>query len=68
MKAFSGLMGRMGEVAGIGAKVFDDLLINEQDAEHLPNLVSGLRALSAKAESLASAAETVMASAGEKVA
>nr|WP_177323709.1 hypothetical protein [Pseudomonas sp. P818] len=62
MKVFSGLMGRMGEVAGLGAKVFDDLVINEQDAEHLPSLIGGLRALSAKAESLASAAESVMAS------
>jgi hypothetical protein len=60
MKVFSGLMGRMGEVAGLGAKVFDDLVINEQDAEHLPGLIGGLRALSAKAETLAAAAEKVM--------
>jgi hypothetical protein len=57
MKAFSGLMGRMGDVAGIGAQVFDDLVINQQDREHLPGLIAGLRALSAKAETLIQAAE-----------
>ncbi|MGQ7956482.1 hypothetical protein ACUTAF_01965 [Pseudomonas sp. SP16.1] len=60
MKAFSGLMGHMGGVAGLGAQVFDDLVIDEQDAEFLPGFVSGLRALSAKAETLAAAAEKVM--------
>lgn len=61
MKTFSGLMGRMGDVAGVGAQVFDDLVLDEQDACYLPELIAGLRALCAKASTLIDAAEQAKA-------
>lgn len=59
MQVFGGLMGRMGDVAGVGTKVFDDLLLDVRDAKHLPEMIHALDSLAANASELSAAAKQV---------
>lgn len=59
MQVFGGLMGRMGDVAGVGTKVFDDLLLDVRDAQHLPEMIHALDSLAANASELSAAAKQV---------
>lgn len=59
VQVFGALMGRMGDVTGLGSKVFDDLVLDESDKEHLPEFTAALYALAAKATALAQASERV---------
>lgn len=52
MQVFSALMHRVGDVAGLGSKVFDDLVITEKDGEWLPELAASLDAMAAKCTTL----------------
>ncbi|MCY1371579.1 hypothetical protein D9M69_587290 [compost metagenome] len=61
MQVFSGLMHRVGDVAGLGTKVFDDLLLDAQDAPHLPGLAAALDAMASKCTTLSNAVKLVMA-------
>lgn len=59
MQVFGALLGRMGDVTSVGSKVFDDLMLDESDKEHLPEFTTALYALAAKATALAQASERV---------
>lgn len=64
MQVFGALMHRMGDVAGLGTKVFDDLVMDSDDGQWLPDLASSLDAMAAKCTTLSRIAKKVMA--GEK--
>lgn len=65
MQVFGGLMGRLGDVTGLGSKVFDDLVLDAKDRAHLPEFASSLDALAAKCTGLSAAARKVISQACE---
>ncbi|MNG28846.1 hypothetical protein D3C84_1141720 [compost metagenome] len=61
MQVFGALMHRVGDVAGLGTKVFDDLVMDKKDGEWLPELAISLDAMAAKCTTLSRIARSVIA-------
>ncbi|EPO9976601.1 hypothetical protein ACUJC9_006076, partial [Pseudomonas aeruginosa] len=52
MKVFGALMRRLGDVAGVGTRVFDDMVLDARDGQFLPDLINALDSTAAKCTTL----------------
>lgn len=60
MQTFSALMRRVGDVAGLGSHVFDDLVIDENDGVWLPDFIAALDSMGAKCATLSRLAKQAL--------